>query len=160
MCATRSLRRSVGSPLCVFAVVVVLGSVPVAAMRAEQGQPAQPAGPESAPLELPEHPALRVSDIRLEPAPVPGAEPSVVLRFNLENHGITQLADVVLRIAVYSEPSEAELTRAIIRPFTLHTDATLEPGYSIDYEMKFRNLSVGCHCVPKVEVVSAKAPRH
>lgn len=155
------MRRSAATRLSVIAVALVLGSVPSAtAPPAEQGPAGPPADPRTAPLELPEHPALRVSDIRLEAAPVPEAEPSAVLRFSLANHGITQLADVVLRIAVYTQPSEAELTRAIVRPFTLHTDATLEPGYSVDYEMKFRNLAPGCQCVPKVEVVSAKAPQH
>jgi hypothetical protein len=161
MRAAWSLRRSVATPTFVFALALALTSVPAAAaMRAEQALAGLPNEPRTAPLEQPEHPALRVSEIRLEPAPATEVEPSAVLRFNLENHGITQLADVVLRIAVYTEPSEAEVPRAIVRPFTLHTDATLEPGYSVDYEMRFRNLTAGCHCVPKVEVVSAKAPRY
>jgi hypothetical protein len=129
-------------------------------MQAEQAPTGLPNEPRPATLELPEHPALRISKVRLEPAPGAEAEPSAVLRFNLENHGITQLADVILRIAVYAEPEDAALTRAILRPFTLHTEATLEPGYSVDYEMRLRNLSAGCHCVPKVDVVSARAPRH
>jgi hypothetical protein len=69
------------------------------------------------------------------------------------------LADIILRIGVYTKPSEGELTRALGRPFALHTDATLEPGYVIEYEMRLRNLSASCDCRPEVDVVSARAPQ-
>ena len=106
------------------------------------------------------HPSLRISDIRLEPGPTAEPEPSAVLRFNLENHGITQLGDVVLRIAIFEKDTEpVVMPRALVRPFSMHTEATLEPGYSVDYEMLFHNLSAGCSCVPTVEIVSARPPR-
>ena len=144
-----------------WAFAVVLSSLAAAATAANQTPAGQAIDRHADQPQLPENPALRITDVRLEPALLAEPEPSAVLRFNLENHGITQMADVVLRIAIFEKQSEAAVVpRAVVRPFSMHTDATLEPGYSVDYEMVFHNLSAGCNCVPKVEVVSARPPRY
>ena len=159
MCAAMSLRRSLSTFVSVFAVTLLSSTAPLIARQAGPALAGLPGDARPAAPEPPEHPALRVSNIRLEPEPDAEAEPSAFLRFNVENYGITQLTDVVLRIAVYTDPDDPALTRAVLKPFTLRTEATLEPGYSVDYEMRLRNLSARCQCVPKVEVVSARAPR-
>jgi hypothetical protein len=104
--------------------------------------------------------ALRISEVRLDLSPHSESEPSSILRFNLENDGIGRLSDVTLRIAIFERATKAALIpRAIVRPFSVRTEATLEPGYSIEYEMLFRNLAADCDCVPKVEVLSARFAR-
>lgn len=104
--------------------------------------------------------ALRISEIRLElPASIESG-PNSILRFNLANDGIGRLADVILKIAIFEKAIEAAPTpRAIVRPFRLHTATILEAGYSVEYEMLFRNLAADCDCVPKVEVMSARIAR-
>jgi len=163
MCAARW--RPCGSvlvavPVCALALLLgtlSAGAAPLGRQAPGIGQPLdQRADPAPPP---PLHPSLRVKDVRLEPGPAAEPEPSAVLRFNLENHGITQLGDVILRIAIFERQTEAVVVpRAVVRPFSMHTDATLEPGYSVDYEMLFHNLSPGCNCVPTVEIVSARPP--
>ncbi len=152
----------VAVPVCALALLLSSLSAGAAPLGQQAAAASQPLDQRSEPApHLPAHPSLRVSDVRLEPGPSAEPEPSAVLRFNLENHGITQLADVILRIAIFERPAEAVVVpRAVVRPFSMHTDATLEPGYSVDYEMLFHNLSAGCSCVPTVEIVSARPPHN
>jgi hypothetical protein len=163
MCAARWKRCGsvvFAVPLCALALLLSSLSAGAAPLGQQAAAASQPLDQRTDPAP-PVHPSLRVSDVRLEPGPAAEPEPSAVLRFNLENHGITQLADVILRIAIFERPAEAVVVpRAVVRPFSMHTDATLEPGYSVDYEMLFHNLSAGCNCVPTVEIVSARPPRN
>lgn len=121
-----------------------------ATLIGQEPSPEQPAIPS----------ALRVSDIRLEPQAILEREPASMLRFSLENDGIVQMRDVVLTIAVFEKQTQPTATpKVIVRPFQLRTPATVEPGYFVEYEMLLRNLSTDCNCVPRVEVVSARAVR-
>jgi hypothetical protein len=105
-------------------------------------------------------PALRVSGIHLEPPSISEREPASVLRFKLENDGIVQVTDVILTIAVFEKQAQPTAApKMIVRPFNLRTATTVEPGYSVEYEMLFRNLSNDCNCAPHVEVLSARAVR-
>ena len=96
-------------------------------------------------------------------AAVRAAGPVALVATDEEGGDVTRLhsgdASPVPGPAVLGAVDDPALTRAVLKPFTLRTEATLEPGYSVDYEMRLRNLSARCQCVPKVEVVSARAPR-
>lgn len=42
-------------------------------------------------------------------------------------------------------------------PFTIRGNILLESGYTADFEMLLRNLSLVCRCSPRVQVVSVRS---
>jgi hypothetical protein len=102
---------------------------------------------------------LRVSHVRLEAPPVDAPKPASLLKFDMMNDGDLRVTDVRIQIAiVQKERLAADRTppRVIVGPFTISGHATIEAGYTVNYEMLLRNLSYDCECQPDVRVVSAR----
>lgn len=102
---------------------------------------------------------LRVSHVRLGAPPADVPKPASVLKFDMLNDGDLRVTDVHIQIAiVQKERPAADRTppRVIVGPFTISGHATIEAGYTVNYEMLLRNLSNDCECQPDVRVVSAR----
>jgi hypothetical protein len=87
--------------------------------------------------------------------------PSANVKFDIVNEGSISFTDVVVEISLVkkaSPPIGRDTKRAVLAgPFKIRGDVALEPGFSVSYEMRLRNLSTECGCVPDVEVVSVHA---
>jgi hypothetical protein len=115
-------------------------------------QPARPAPPrDSTPL--------KVQNIRLEPGPLAESSPSTTLKFDMLNDGASHLTNIVLEVSIVKVRQEESDARqnVLVRPFTIRETVVLQPGYSMEYELRFRNFSPDCGCVPRVNVVSVES---
>jgi hypothetical protein len=102
---------------------------------------------------------LAIHRVRLEPSATE-ASPAAVLRFDATNEGSDRLTDIVLEGAIEAKPDSSDEPRSrrlIAGPFTIQVAAILEAGYTIEYEVLLRNLSLECRCIPTVRVVSVRS---
>jgi hypothetical protein len=112
-------------------------------------------------LDLPDNddPADRISirHIRLEAStPIEGS-PSVVLKFDLHNEGWTSVTDIVLSVSLRKDDHGTPLEpSARVQPFTIKIGNTLLAGYSFDYEIRLRNVSVETANAPEIQVVDVR----
>jgi hypothetical protein len=102
-----------------------------------------------------------VRSIKLEPAsPISGDDtPAAIMKFDVYNELHLSIADLVLAVSVLGEPggdSSSKSRVVLVRPFNIRVSQVLQPGYSIHYELRMRNLSASCDCLPKVEVLAAR----
>ena len=105
-------------------------------------------------------PALRIARVRLEAPPEDAAQPSMVLKFDLLNEGLSSVTDVVIEIVIRDKrlaESDPLAARPLVGPFTISGHATIDAGYTIAYEMLLRNLSTECQCAADVRVISARS---
>jgi hypothetical protein len=108
-------------------------------------------------------PSLLVQNLRLAAAPANEFRPSALLKFDVLNHSALWLTDVVMRVSFVEkrlDESDIEPARVIVGPVTVQVDETLQAGYTLSYEMLFRNLSPDCECSPRVEIISARLLIH
>jgi hypothetical protein len=103
---------------------------------------------------------VRVNNARLEAAPPDVPQPSALLKFDMLNDGALSVSDVLIQVAILEkrpmDDDGATPPRVIVGPFVMRGHATIEAGYTINYEVLLRNLSSDCSCVPNVSVVSAR----
>jgi hypothetical protein len=100
--------------------------------------------------------AARIRNIRLEAPTRPIASPSAVLKFEVFNQGSKRLTHVEVQISFLENSTEDDTPpRVIIGPFTVRGKVDLDAGYSLQYELLLRNVTIECGCVAKVTVVSA-----
>jgi hypothetical protein len=75
------------------------------------------------------------------------------------NEGALRVADVVIEISILdkerSENHDGQ-PAPIVRPFRISAHATIEAGYTVNYQMLLRNLSPECPCVATVKILSAR----
>jgi hypothetical protein len=100
---------------------------------------------------------LRIANVRIEAPPPPTPQPSALLKFDLTNEGPEPVTDITLRIEVHERtPLDADVPqRVIVRPFDVRGAATIEPGFTVEYSMLFRNLPPDCGCEAGITVISA-----
>jgi hypothetical protein len=100
---------------------------------------------------------IAIRHVRLEEATPIDGTPTVLLKFDLHNEGWASVTDIVLsvslRTAENGKPLEP-LTR--VRPFTIKIPNVLLAGYSFDYEIRLRNVSLDTASAPEIEVVEAQ----
>ncbi len=86
-------------------------------------------------------------------------QPSVVLKFEAVNVGLTRLTDWVLEISIVEKTFEEERVplRTLLRPFSIRGRVTLDPGYKLQCDILLRHLSTDCNCIGKVSVVSFRS---
>lgn len=105
-------------------------------------------------------PVLRIGHVRLEPPAEESLQPSMVLKFDVLNEGLSSVTDVVIEIAIREKTlvdGDANRSRPIVGPFTISGQATIHAGYTVAYEMLLRNLTPACQCTPDVRVISARS---
>lgn len=102
---------------------------------------------------------LRIADVHLEAPPDPETGPAAVLRFDLFNAGHLRVTDITLQIRIIAlqEPAETGARRVLAGPFAVRGFATIEPGYTFQYELLLRNVPSDCRCAAEVSVLSARA---
>lgn len=104
--------------------------------------------------------AVKVQNIRLVPASDDDKLPFATLAFDMLNDGTTRVTNIVLAISVTeSRPSEQvePSEHVVVGPFTIREKVVLQPGYSMEYELRLRNLAAtNCSCKGRVEVVSVE----
>lgn len=114
--------------------------------------PAKPAAKESTPL--------TVRNIRLEACdPVEDGSSSSILKFDMLNDGASRLTNIVVEVSILKkrQPDDSDAEIPLVRPFVIRGKAVLQPGYSMEYELRLQNLSPGCDCTARVNVVSVEA---
>ena len=102
---------------------------------------------------------LRITNVRLQEPPPSTPQPSTLLTFDLINDGLLPVADIKLQVGIHELgllSSEAP-PRAIVRPFEVLGSAIIEPGFTVEYSIVFRNFALDCRCEASVTVVSAFA---
>jgi len=103
---------------------------------------------------------LKIRNIRLEPDPDADVSPSSLLKFDLLNAGTIGLTNIVLEVSILRARQENESDspgRVLVRPFTIRERVVLEAGYSMEYQVHFRNLPAGGGCEARVAVVSVES---
>ena len=102
--------------------------------------------------------ALRIKNVRLEAAPPDVPTPSTVLKFDVLNDGAVRVTDLLIQIGIRTKEStdRSRPPQIIVGPFSVAGYATIEAGYTLNYEMLLRNLSPDCSCVADVSITSAR----
>jgi hypothetical protein len=101
--------------------------------------------------------AVHVENVRIEAPPTDVPPPAILLKFEVVNDGVEPLVNPLIRILVLEKaiPEATAPPRVLVRPFVLRGTPLIEPGYSIEYAMVMKNLTVDCGCVAEVAVVTA-----
>jgi hypothetical protein len=103
---------------------------------------------------------IAIRHVRLEASPAVDGSPSVTLKFDLHNVGWTSVTDIVLAVSLRNGAHEGTRENAsdaeTVRPFTIKIRNVLMAGYSFDYEIRLRNVSLDNASAPKIEVVDAQ----
>lgn len=102
---------------------------------------------------------LRIDNLRFERPPVDAPTPSTLLKFDMVNDDTLRLTDIRIEVAVFEKGAtliDPNATRVVVRPFTIRGRETIEPGYTVNFEMLLRNLSADCSCRATVNVISAR----
>jgi hypothetical protein len=104
---------------------------------------------------------LRVKNVRLEPGRAADAPSSTTLKFDMFNEDSRSLTDIVLEVSIVKSPQSddpAGAPQVLVRPFTVREKIVLQPGFSMTYEVRLRNISGDClACTARVEVVSVRS---
>jgi hypothetical protein len=103
---------------------------------------------------------LRVLKIRLDQGDRTHPEPRSTVSFEVLNDGPTELTDVVLRIFIeeVTTLSQPDSHPEPLAKYTIRgSDVVIQPGYSLKYELRLRNLPSECDCRAVVEVESVRA---
>ena len=103
--------------------------------------------------------SLSLRHVRLESSAAVDEAPSSTLKFDVHNEGDTDLADIELSISLLGPPINGveALRTIVVRPFTIRLNTVLMAGYILQYEIRLRNLSSECDCVPKFQLLDARA---
>jgi hypothetical protein len=102
----------------------------------------------------------QIENLRLDDAPDDAPQPSVVLKFDVFNNSSARLTDVILKVSFLEKPLSEGLTipaRVLVGPVTVRVGEILQSGFTLSYEILFRNLSAECDCLPRVEILSARS---
>lgn len=102
--------------------------------------------------------SITIQNVRLEPAPPLDERPTVRLKFEVHNTGPAAIADLLLTASLVTRQPEGDVWRAIVAgPFIIHIKSALARGYTFEYEMRLRNVTIDCNCVPIIATLSAGA---
>jgi hypothetical protein len=105
--------------------------------------------------------AVEIREIRLESAPRLDDAPSALLKFELLNNGSSAIADLVLSASLVQPPEtgvEAPIV-TVAGPFIVRMKAALRPKNTFHYEIRLRNISADCDCVPRVTPLLGRVVR-
>ena len=103
---------------------------------------------------------LRVENVRLEAARETETGPSAVLTFDVFNASPRRQTDLLLEISITEKPGLGPVLtpgRVLVHPFKIRGNFVMESGYTINYQMRLRQLSTDCDCVANVDVLSVRA---
>jgi hypothetical protein len=150
--------RSAHEIACGVALALAISALSSSQLRADELRGPQLAFQEETPR-LAGQQFLQLKNVRFEEPPPSAPQPSALLKFELTNDGSVPITDIRLRIEVH-EPRELGTqasVRVVVQPFEVVGAVTIEPGFTIEYSVLFRNLTPDCGCEASVTVVSASA---
>lgn len=119
-------------------------------------------GPITALPDQPQDPRrlLRISRVRMHDTKPGEIKPSVKVTFHTSNDSSDTLEQVVFAIAIVERLTAAAAPgvppRTVAGPFIFRADAVLEPGYTTDFEVVLRDISIDCGCIPQIRVLSVR----
>jgi len=102
-------------------------------------------------------PAVTVREMKLKPdEPIEGAQSSTLM-FDVYNEAAASITDVVVSVSLLDATvKDSSDPRIIVGPFKIRLKEILLADYSVHYELRLRNLSSDCGCVPAIEVLDAR----
>jgi hypothetical protein len=102
--------------------------------------------------------AVAARNARLERAEPIGDSESATLTFDVYNEVDVSVTDIMVSVSVLGTvvPDSPDLRRVVVQPFKIRLKEVLLAGGSVHYELRLRNLSPDCDCVPTVEVIDAR----
>ena len=100
---------------------------------------------------------VAVRHVKLQPdEPIEGAETSTLV-FDVYNGADSSITDVVVSVSfLEATAGHSKRPRIIVGPFEIRLKQVLLADYSVHYELRLRNLSSDCSCVPAIEVLDAR----
>jgi len=100
---------------------------------------------------------VAVRHVKLEPdQPLEGAETSMLV-FDVYNETGGSIREVIVSVAlVEATAQESRGAGVVVGPFKIRLKEALLADYSVHYELRLRNLSADCRCLPTVEVLDAR----
>jgi hypothetical protein len=103
----------------------------------------------------------RTSGVSIRHARLEKAEPPestfATLSFDLYNEIDATVSDIAVSVAILASSVDREAPSPyVVRPFTIRLKEVVLAGYSVHYELRLRNLSSDCSCVPEIEVLEAR----
>jgi hypothetical protein len=104
---------------------------------------------------------LRVRNVRIKPAPDIESTSTVNVSFDLINAGSVSLTNIVLQVFILEAviPTEPDREPTILAgPFSIRTKIVFEPAFTINYQLRLRNISSDCDCIADVKIVSFQRP--
>jgi hypothetical protein len=106
---------------------------------------------------LTQHP-ITIRYSRLE-APATQEDPeSTILKFEVQNESDTGQTDIEVSVSLLGPIDEGTETRPVlVRPFIIRIDTVLHAGYSLEYEIRLRNVQPNCDCLPSIDILNARA---
>ena len=87
---------------------------------------------------------LQIENVSLEAASTRAPQPSTILKFDVFNDSPSRLTDVVMNVSFVEKQLPERFTtpaRVLVGPVTIRVAEILQAGYTLRYEMLFRNLS-------------------
>jgi hypothetical protein len=101
---------------------------------------------------------IEVRQIKLEGnEPIDGVDSSTLM-FDVHNETGENVTDVVVSVWLLDATvPDCAGPRVIVGPFKIQLKEVLLAGYSVHYELRLRNLSSECRCVPAITVLDARA---
>jgi len=88
--------------------------------------------------------------------PIEGA-PTSTLVFDVYNDTGGSVTDVTVLVSLLDAAAgDSKTPRVLVGPFKIRLEEVLLADYSVHYELRLRNLSPDCGCVPVVDVLDAR----
>jgi len=87
-----------------------------------------------------------------------GVNGAATLKFDVHNESLRNLASMVLSISLAEAPREGSgnaVPTVLVGPVKVLAKRLVLPGYTVHYELRLRNISSDCGCVPTVDVLEA-----
>lgn len=98
---------------------------------------------------------VTIRHIRFEAAPPFENSPSVILRFDMRNDSAAGVTGIVVSVSLFGSADRTLETSPLLQqPLRMRVNAPLPAGYSLDYEIRLKNLSLESACMSEVVVVA------
>jgi hypothetical protein len=102
---------------------------------------------------------IRISNVRMEHATDADGAPMTVVKFHTSNDGPAAIEHVVFAISIVARSASRRIgvrPRVLAGPFVIRARVGIKPGFTVDYEIGLRDVSVACGCNPDVRVISVR----
>lgn len=103
---------------------------------------------------VPSRDAITIRHIRFEGAPPFQDSSSVILRFDIRNDSADDVKGIIVSVSLFSSADLAPENSPLLRqPLRVLVNEPLPAGYSLDYRIRLKNLSLESACRSKVVIV-------